>query len=245
MSRSTAEPTGLDGLLYRVAYASARIGVRASAAGEVRTEREPAAGRAAGRRRQVHRADDPEPPADAVPLAAALHEQLAPVLAATAVGSLLGQLLEPRRVHWPRAIVAGTIGTLVYDAETLVDAMRRRRKFGTTAPVWRVLFRGGARAQLGRYAAGVGMAGFYGRFLHGKLPGPGPLQGMAYGLVEAVTRGAGGPVALLERLAPELSVPAAYTRGIAHPDETAAQRLRRHLLFGVVVGVVYQALDDD
>jgi hypothetical protein len=167
--------------------------------------------------------------------------QLTALAGTAASAALAAQLVRPRSVHWPRAVLAGTIATLAYDAETVVETVRGERKFGTSSRVPPRFGFEDPRAQLGRLAAGIGMAGFYAAFVHGRLPGPSMVHGMLYGAAEAVTRGWGGPAALLARLLPEARIPVASGDGLARDGESAGERLRRHLVFGAVVAVVYAA----
>jgi len=233
-----AEPNGFEGLLYRLGYASARA---RSALREVQEAGAGAAQRPSERSNRF--ADEPadawddDDGANSHPVAA--------MAAATAVGALLTQVLHPRSVNWPRAVLAGTIGTLLYDAETVVESRLRKRKFGTSRSAREALMQGGLRGQAGRYAAAIGMAGFYGQFFYGRLPGPRVLHGMLYGLAEGSTRGWGGPIALLNRVSPQIRIPSGYTHGIAHGTETTVERLGRHLLFGLALGIIYKASDED
>jgi hypothetical protein len=171
--------------------------------------------------------------------------QLKALAGTAASAALAAQLIRPRSVHWPRAVLAGTIATLAYDAETVVETVRGQRKFGTSSRVPPRLGFEDPRAHLGRLAAGIGMAGFYAAFVHGRLPGPGLVHGMLYGAAEAVTRGWGGPAALLARLLPDARIPVASGDGLAREGESAGERMRRHLVFGAVVAVVYAGGDRD
>jgi hypothetical protein len=239
MAKWTAEQGGLEGWLYRLGYASARIGET------LQDMREATSGAAAGASDSVEhlteeagdRWDEAEP--------SSLMEHAGSLAATTAVGALVAHLLRPNRVNWPRAVLAGTIGTLLYDAETVVRSRLQQRKFGTRSGSSRFPPLNEVRAQFGRYAAGIAMAGFYARFLYGRLPGPPVLQGAVYGLLESATRGWGGPIGLLNRLSPEIRIPSGYTHGIAHGTETALERARRHLLFGAALGLVYRNSDDE
>lgn len=229
MAKTMAERSGPRNWLYRLGYASGRIedalrSVREAAAGG--TPAAPAADRAGADAAAGEGSAPPEP--------------LRAFVATAALGTLAAQLLHPRRVNWPRAVLAGTIGTLMYDVETVAEARRLGRKFGTREALRRILMAGDLSTQAGRLAAGVGMAGFYAGFLHGRLPGPPLLQGLLYGALESGAHGWGGAAALLGRLSPEVHVPAAYARGIARGNETALERVRRHLVFGLVLGLVYR-----
>jgi hypothetical protein len=216
MAKATVEQSGLEGWLHRLGYASARIGEALQSA---RDERLP--------RRKREQTGSPG-------------EQVGSLVTTTTAGALVAQLLRPRPVHWPRAILAGTIATLVYDAETIVESRLLGRKFSTRTAAQRPERETGLRVRLARYAAGIAMAGFYARYLYGRLPGPPLVQGLTYGLLEAGTHAYGGPVALLNRLAPDVPIPAAYTPTPVRSDEPLLQLLRRHLVFGIVLGMVYR-----
>jgi hypothetical protein len=241
MAKWTAEQGGLEGWLYRLGYASARIGDVLQSARDAASGAADRASDAAGD--LVDEVDDRWHDDDEEP--GSLREHAGSLAATTAVGALVAYLLRPHKVNWPRAILAGTIGTLLYDAETVVESRLRQRKFGTRPGAGGFPPLGDIRAHLGRYAAGIGMAGFYAQFLYGRLPGPPVVQGAVYGLLESATRGWGGPVALLNRLSPEIPVPSGYTHGIAHGTETAFERARRHLLFGAALGLVYRNDSDE
>jgi hypothetical protein len=243
MARETTGPSGLNEVLYRLGYTGARIqgvidDLRETAASLGNDG--PDAAAAAPRRDDAPRPETPREDG----AAGGLGGPLGSLVATTAAGALLAQVLRPRRVNWPRAVLAGTIGTLMYDVETVVDARRLGRNFGTRAALRRLLLSADLRTQLGRLAAGIGMAGFYAGFLHGRLPGPPLLQGLLFGALESGTRRWGGSAALFGRLAPEIPIPAAYTRGIERGDETTPERIRRHLVFGLVVGLVYRGKGD-
>jgi hypothetical protein len=229
MARFSAEPSGIDRWLFRLGYASSRIGnivqhVRNTASGVTDTVRG-----AAGEMDDAW-SDASEP----------TREQVRALAATTAAGALLAQLFRPHSVNWPRAVLAGTIGTLMYDAETLVTERLSDRKFGTRAPARSTLLSGGARETALRYAAGIAMAGFYARYLYGRLPVPPLAQGVAYGLLESGTRGWGGAVALLNRLSPEIGIPTAYTQGLGRPGDDPLRAIRGHLAFGIALGVIYR-----
>jgi hypothetical protein len=238
MARATAEAGGLEGWLYRMGYATARLENLLHHARESALD-------AADRVASIATDADPSEEFGQGDDADDLREQFGSLAATTAAGALVAQLVRPRSVNWPRAILAGTIGTLVYDAETVVESRFRQRKFGTSTAAPASDAYPGLSLQLTRYAAGIGMAGFYARYLYGRLPGSPLVQGLTFAMLESGTRAWGGPVALLQRFAPEVLVPSGYTRGIARDDETTFQRLRRHLLFGLVLGVVYRAKEKE
>jgi hypothetical protein len=164
---------------------------------------------------------------------------LAGLIGGAASSALIAQIVRPRRVHWPRAVLAGVLGTLAYDAETVVRSVRAERKFGTRSAAAAGVVRALTRVEGARLAAGVGMAGFYAAFVHRRLPGPAVVHGLAYGAAEALTRGWGGPAGLLARVAPGVRVPAATGRGLARPEDGPIERFTRHLAFGATLAVIY------
>jgi hypothetical protein len=229
MARFSAERSGIEGLLFRVGYASGRIGE------VVRSVRETASTATATARDAAGEVDDAWSDA-----AEPTREQLRALAATTAVGALLAKLLRPRSVNWPRAVLAGTIGTMLYDAETLVADRLRERKFGTRAALEASLLQGGVREAALRYAAGIAMASFYARYLYGRIPAPPLVQGVAYGLLESGTRGWGGAVSLLNQLSPQIRIPTGYTQGLGRSGESVLRAVRGHLAFGIALGVIYR-----
>jgi len=185
----------------------------------------------------------PLPPRDGTPTsevgADGGDDALAGLLGGAATSALIAQIVRPRRVHWPRVVLAGVLGTLAYDAETVVRGVRAERKFGTRSATASGVLRALTRVEGARLAAGVGMAGFYAAFVHRRLPGPVVAHGLVYGAAEALTRGWGGPAALLARVAPGVRVPAAAGRGLARSEDGPIERFTRHLAFGATLAVVY------
>jgi hypothetical protein len=229
MAKATVEQSGLEGWLHRLGYASARIGEALQSARDATSDAAERRAAARDERRPERKREQTGSPG----------EPVGSLVTTTAAGALVAQLLRPRPVHWPRAILAGTIATLVCDAETIVESRLLGRKFSTRTAARRAERETGLRVQLARYAAGIAMAGFYARYLYGRLPGPPLVQGLTYGILEAGTHAYGGPVALLNRLAPEVPIPA-YTPAPVRSDEPLLQLLRRHLVFGIVLGMVYR-----
>lgn len=161
----------------------------------------------------------------------------------TAAGLLTAQFLRPREVNWPRAVLAGVIGTLLYDAESLLDARLAGRKIDTRSPL-RVSFTEDPDLETvmewgAHYAAGIGLASFYARYLYGRLPGPPLAQGLAFGALEAATLSFGGAMRLMNALSPEIRLPPAYA-GLRKDNVEPWQHLLRHLAFGVAVGLIYR-----
>lgn len=182
---------------------------------------------------------------DEQPAAAA---DLVSVASTTAAGLLTAQLLRPREVNWPRAVLAGVIGTLVYDAGALVDSRLGGRNIDTRRPLRAALTEDPdleAVVEWGaHYAAGIGLASFYARYLYGRLPGSPLKQGLTFGALEAVTLTWGGALHLLNRLSPEIRLPPAYV-GLSQEGIAPWQNVIRHLAFGAAVGLIYRASDTE
>jgi hypothetical protein len=234
MARAAGEHSGLERWLFQLGYASERVhqalqGVREAAAG--------IADRAAATTEELESELEGAWGEDAIE---DVKQEVGSLAATTALGVIAAQLLKPRPVNWPRAIVAGTIGTLVYDAETLVEARLRGRKFGTRTHSRPAAADESIATLLARYAAGIGMAAFYARYLYGRLPGPPLVQGVTYGVLESTTRAWGGAMSLLNRLSPEIRLPTGYTSGLARGSESPLEALGRHAAFGAALGLVYR-----
>jgi hypothetical protein len=199
-------PTPLDRVFHRVGYAVEEV--------------LDAARRTAGR--AVERAQD---------LAAGGADRLPDWRMPDADGAL-EELLRPGTVRWPRAVLAGIIGTLVFDAVARLEPGRVDRKFGTSEdgdP--------DGASLAGRYLGGAALAALYARYLHDRLDAPPLVQGLAFGMASLATEGRGGLLPLLGAatglpLPRELQGPAG--KGRSTPGVVAA-----HLAFGVAVGVVY------
>ncbi|HEV2131559.1 MAG TPA: hypothetical protein VGR27_10680 [Longimicrobiaceae bacterium] len=230
--------TGLERWLHRFGYASewmrqAADMVRgfAAEAAEAMPEAEPA---------HAGRFEDDEQPAAAADLMS--------VASTTAAGLLTAQLLRPREVNWPRAVLAGVIGTLLYDAGAMVDSRLAGRKIDTRRPLRAALSEDPdleAVVEWGaHYAAGIGLASFYARYLYGRLPGSPLTQGLAFGALEAATLTWGGALHLLNRISPEIRLPPAYV-GLSQEGIAPWQNVVRHLAFGAAVGLIYRASESE
>jgi hypothetical protein len=89
-----------------------------------------------------------------------------------------------------------------------------------------------------RYGGGVALALFYAGYLHHRLPGPAPVRGALFGGLDAAALRFGGLLPLLERLHPELELPAGFASlsDTATPDRAT---IARHLAFGMAVALAY------
>jgi hypothetical protein len=165
-------------------------------------------------------------------------------LAASALGGwAVTKLLRPQAVNLPRAVLAGAIGTLLYDVVTLVDQRISGRSFDTVRPLGKALTDQEDLQSIAgwtaHYAGGIGLALVYARFVHGRLPGPALLQGAAFGAADALTVQWGGVLPLLNRLTPDAKLPAGY-RGLASHPELSARSIARHALYGAALGALYR-----
>lgn len=164
------------------------------------------------------------------------------LLASTAGAWMAARLLRPEEVRWSRAILAGIVGTLLYDAEMLLDQRVLGRKFDTIGPLGEALTDDPSLQRwagwAAHYAAGVGLAVVYARYLHHRLPGPVPLRGAAFGVLDATTLAWGGLLPVLSRVVPDVPIPPGYA-GLAHARAITAQSLLRHTAYGVGVAVTY------
>ncbi len=226
--------TGLERWLHRVGYASEWMRQAAHMVREFATEAMPEAEPAgAGAVEDFEDDEQPTAPADLVSVAST-----------TAAGLLTAQLLRPREVNWPRAVLAGVIGTLLYDAGAMLDSRLAGRKIDTRRPLRAALAEDPdleAVLEWGaHYAAGIGLASFYARYLYGRLPGRPLTQGLTFGALEAATLTWGGALHLLNRISPEIRLPPAYV-GLSQEKVAPWQNLIRHLAFGAAVGLIYRA----
>jgi hypothetical protein len=166
----------------------------------------------------------------------------AAALGATALSWAASRWLRPSEVVWSRAVLAGVIGTLLYDATMVVDQRVLNRKFDTISPLGEALTDDPEMQRwaglAAHYAAGVGLAVLYARYLHGRLPGPRPLHGAAFGLLDAATLTWGGVYPLVQHAGGDLPIPATYA-ALAHSPAITAQSVLRHLAYGVGVAMVY------
>lgn len=170
------------------------------------------------------------------------------MLAGAAAPWLASRLLHPAEVRWRRAVVAGVVGTLLYDATMLLDQRLTGRKFDTIQPLGEALTDNPDlqpwAGWVAHYAAGVGLAVFYARYAHERLPGPSVARGAVFGVLDAVTLTWGGVLPLLSRFAPGARIPPGYA-GLAYSPTLTAQSLLRHTAYGIGLGLVYGAGDGD
>lgn len=167
----------------------------------------------------------------------------AAMLATGASAWLANRLLQPRKVNWPRAVLAGVVGTLLYDVGMLIDQRVTGRRFDTIGPLGAAISDDPEVQQwagwVAHYAAGIGLSVFYARYVYGRVPLPGAVQGAAFGAADAALLQWGGLLPVLSQAAPHVRLPAGYA-GLAHEPELGAQSLFRHLAYGVGVGMVYE-----
>lgn len=169
------------------------------------------------------------------------------MVASAAGGWLATRLLGAREISLGRAVLAGVIGTVLYDAVSATDQRLSERKFDTIPPIGEAVTDDeDLQRWIGwaaHYAAGVGLAILYARHLYGRLPLPPVAQGAAFGLLDAATLSWGGIYPLLNRAIPGIELPPGYA-GLATDPELTARSALRHLAFGVSVGLVYRPAEE-
>ena len=167
------------------------------------------------------------------------------LLVGAAAAWLLGRVLRPRPVSWPRVIVAGV------GAAVLADLVGRWTGASTDAgrgaidgePSDGRPFAGDPAELMGRAAAGIGLAAGYASIVYPRLPGPPLLRGAAFGALEIAAAPHGGLARLAGR-APGVKFP---LQALALPvDEDAGPASL--LAFGLGLGLLYRydpRRDDD
>ena len=153
-------------------------------------------------------------------------------LGATAAGWVLSRLLRPHPIHWPRAILAGIVGTALADAVRLLEP----REAGTPPPL-------PPRAEdLPRYAAGVATAAAYASLLYPRLPGAPVTRGLLFGALEAAAAREGGAFGFLRRIAPQVAIPLESLAEGATPRRGGPLA---DLAFGLGLGLYSRGEDDE
>jgi len=147
--------------------------------------------------------------------------------ATTAGGLALARIVRPKRVSWPRAVVAGVAATaLAHLADTLeARASSASPDDESTADV------------SARYVAGVATAVAYASLIYPRIPGPPLARGLAFGAIEAATLANGGILATLRRISPRLSFPLA---SLALPG-AAGSSPAANLAYGLGLGLIYRS----
>ena len=226
----------IDGLFHGIGYAMGRLGSLAGTAGE-RVKETAGAARGAGEQIREQAAEFEDQLGDSE----AFHDA-AGLFGTTAAGWVATRLLQPREINWPRAIAAGMAGTLLFDAVKMVDQQLTGRTLDTSQQIAAAMVDGETAEEalgiVGRYAAGLGLAALFARYLYGRLPGPPVVQGALFGVLDAVTLSWGGVLPLLHRISPDVHLPLGYA-GLTRSPELSAQTLLRHVAYGVGVGAVY------
>lgn len=162
---------------------------------------------------------------------AATGDALAAQVAAGARALALRVLLRPRPVHWPRAVLAGLLGTALFDLARLVSA-RSAAPGQAAAMPWAE----DPAEVLVRYAAGVGTAAAYASLVYPRIPAPPLARGLIFGALDAAASDAGGAIELLHALSPGISFP---LQQIALPLGSDGDPLP-HLAFGLGLGLIYR-----
>jgi hypothetical protein len=189
---------------------------------------------------------------EAAPLAGAVDDRLdlddlgveAPALALgnLAAAWAAARFLPAGEVNWRRAALAGVAGTLLYDLAMTIDERLLEGRADTIGPLGAALTDDPEMQRWAgwavHYAAGVGLAAFYARYLYHRIPGPPVARGAAFGLLDGATGTWGGLLPLLGRVAPDLA--ATPFSSLAHPGRPTARTLARSLAYGIGVGLVYR-----
>lgn len=177
------------------------------------------------------------------PSARGLADAALPLAASAAGGWLASRLLRPREVHLPRAVVAGLVGTLLYDLVAQLDRRVSGREFDTIRPLGEALTDReelqGIAGWTAHYAAGVGLAVVYGRFVYGRIPAPALVQGSLFGAIDAFALQWGGVLPLLSRVVPDAGLPSGLA-SLGSDPELTARSLARHLAYGAALGAIYR-----
>jgi hypothetical protein len=140
---------------------------------------------------------------------------------------ILGRLLRPRPVSWPRAVVAGVAATLAAD---LVGRGVEEPPEPGHAP-----HADDPQELMARLGAGVAIAAGYAAILYPRIPGPPLFRGLVFGALEIAAAPRGGLVRM-----------ATASRGIAFPLKALALPIDEdagplsHLAFGVGLGLLYR-----
>lgn len=147
-------------------------------------------------------------------------------LGTVAAGWLLGRLIRPHPVNWPRAILAGVAGTAL--AELTESLLHPDPERPTPFPP-RI-------DDIPRYAAGVATAAAYGAQIYPRLPGSGLTRGLIFGTVEAVVADRGGALGMLQSVAPQLRLPLGSLASYALPQRSTVASLAFGLGLGLYSG---------
>jgi len=151
-------------------------------------------------------------------------------VATTAAGLALAKFVRPKRVSWPRAVVAGVAATaLAHLADTLEE------RAGGGSPTDET-----AADASARYVAGIATAIAYASLIYPRIPGPPLVRGLAFGAIEAATLPQGGILATLRQVSPRLSIPLA---SLALPG-AAGSTPAANLAYGLGLGLVYRSPRD-
>lgn len=161
-----------------------------------------------------------------------LLDEVGTVVAVAAGSWLLAKLLRPKSVSWPRAILAGAVGTALYDLTQLVE-----RRLLNGAAEGTDVFDEAPSDTLVRYGSGLSTAVAYAAILHPRLPGPPLARGLLFGVVDAATLPSGGAFALVKRLAPGVRLPLEWAGAQLAGTGSAAA----HVAYGLGLGLVYRS----
>jgi hypothetical protein len=164
-----------------------------------------------------------------------LPDAITPEHLATAVSAVsawvASRYLSRGQVRWSRAVLAGVVGTLLYDVvERMTDREEEKSSGGDLIEEW--------KDAGSRYGGGIALALFYAAYLNNRLPGPAPLRGVIFGGLDVAALRWGGLIPLIDRVLPDLELPSGIA-GLARSRAATPLTVARHLAFGVGVGTVY------
>lgn len=150
-----------------------------------------------------------------------------PALAMALAGWVIARIFKPRKVRWPRAILAGLAGTALAELTGLITARDVEER-----PVFPP-----RPEDIPRYAAGIVTAAAYAAIFYPRLPGSPLTRGLAFAAFEAAAHRSGGAVGLLRRVAPDTSFPldSFVAPGLPRPGTIA----------GLAYGLGLALYDDD
>jgi hypothetical protein len=164
-----------------------------------------------------------------------LPDSVTPEHLATAVSAVsawaASRYLSRGQVRWSRAVLAGVVGTLLYDVlERMTDRKDENPSGGDLIEEW--------KDAGSRYGGGIALALFYAAYLNNRLPGPAPIRGVMFGGLDVAALRFGGLIPLIDRVLPDLELPSGIS-GLARSGATTPLTVARHLAFGLGVGTVY------
>ncbi len=170
---------------------------------------------------------DPSDTANAVDGVEGEGDLLVDSILAAAAGWLVSRLLRPKKVSWPRVVVAGLGATVLSDVVA--------RALGPESEDPFLAYDEDPDALLVRLAAGVAMAAGYAALLYPRLPGPPLAKGLIVGAMEMGAAPHGGLIRVATET-PGLKFPLS---DLAAPGDGGTDPLA-NVAFGVALGLLYR-----